>query len=101
MYCDSSINKIMPSKIRKDNNKINNKYNKFFLNSHKEFGVHTDRKKILKKVFELTRIINTLKNFLSKIQGGNLNTESSTKIRKLKYFIGFLEGEIAEIKNRI
>lgn len=90
----------MPSKIKKDNDRIK-KHDKFFSNSFKEFGVCTDKKKFYKKILGLTRIINTLKIFLSKIQGLNLNTEMSIKVQKIKICVNFLEAEVVEIKNRI
>ncbi|AKI79763.1 hypothetical protein QJ850_gp034 [Acanthamoeba polyphaga mimivirus] len=91
----------MPSKIRKDNDNINKKHDNFFSNSYKECGVCTDKKRIFKKMFELTRIINALKIFLSKLQGRNLGTEMSIKIQKIKECVNILEAQAAEIMNRI
>ncbi|AKI78793.1 hypothetical protein [Acanthamoeba polyphaga mimivirus] len=91
----------MPSKIRKDRNNTNHKHNNFFSNSYKEFGVNTNKKNIYKKMFGLTSIINTLKFFLSKIQGVNLNTEVLIKVQKIKTCVNFLEEDLAELKNRI
>ncbi|QTF48936.1 hypothetical protein qu_41 [Acanthamoeba polyphaga mimivirus] len=91
----------MPSKIRKDRNNTNHKHNNFFSNSYKEFGVSTDKKKIYKKILELTRIINTFKNFLSKIQSGNFNTEVLIRMQKIKTCVNFMEIELTELKNRI
>lgn len=91
----------MPSKNRKDKNNIDKKRDNIFPNSYKEFGICTNKKKFHKKMFELTRVIDALKIYLSKIQGRNLNTEVSIRVQKIKVCVNFLEAELAELKNRV
>lgn len=91
----------MPSKNKE--NIISQKHAKLFSVCYKEFGVTTDKKKIIKRIIILTNIVDKYQKIINTFENPifNLDEYSLHIIRNIKNNMTIFKTKLSKLKSRV